>query len=369
MSIALDASLWDEPTTGIGLYTRKLAQALEAEGVEVLRVGAASSGEHPRGNRSKTLFTLGELPRVLADVDAPLFHAVCNFNLPLTRVPGKAYVLTVHDLIPEVLPETVSRAYHWQFRLWLSRSLAIADRVVCDSEHSRGDLLERFGEGLGPEWRDELESKSVTVHLGVDHVNGLREPDAEGATYLRTLGLPKQFVLYAGALDARKNLELVLDGCERLRDAGRPVTLVLAGQRWFGAGAVERRITHLRNSGLDIRPLGYQPPEIFYALMKRATVFVFPSKYEGFGLPPLEAMALGTPAIVSTAGSLPEVCGDAAIQVDPHDAEAFANGVARLMDSPQEREERSKRGLEWSKRFTWQRAAKQMIDVYRAAES
>src|SRR5205814_10273483 len=117
---------------------------------------------------------------------------------------------------------------------------------------------------------------------------------------------------------------------EQLWRDGERGCLVLVGQRWFGSGPLERRIAQLRDGGLDLRPLGYQPPELFYELIRRAALLVFPSRYEGFGLPPLEAMRLGVPAVVSNAGSLPEVCGDAAVQVGPDDSRALAEAVARL---------------------------------------
>src|SRR4051812_2089613 len=119
----MDALLWDEPTTGIGLYTRCLAGALERLGVGVRKLGARASGDDPRGTTSKSGYVLARLPGALARAPEPLYHAVGNFNLPLRRPEGKRLVLTVHDLIPEVLPETVSRTYRWQFRLWLSRSV------------------------------------------------------------------------------------------------------------------------------------------------------------------------------------------------------------------------------------------------------
>src|SRR5450432_507245 len=153
--------LWDEPTTGIGLYTRQVARALGELGVPVLRLGARTSGEYPRRLRSRTLYALAELPRVLAKLQPPVFHAVGNFDLPLQQLRGTAYVLTVHDLIPLELPKTVSPAFRWQFRLWLERSLRIADHVVCDSATTRRVLLERFG------WFEE--SRVTVAHLGVDH--------------------------------------------------------------------------------------------------------------------------------------------------------------------------------------------------------
>ena len=187
LSIALDASLWDEPTTGIGLYTRRLAAALEKQGVRVRRMGARHSGENPRGESSRTVYFLGKLSEILAGIEEPLFHGLCNFNLPPVRVPGKRMVLTVHDVIPELLPQTVSLAYRWQFRLWLTRSVRIADRIICVSRKTRDDLLQRF----------QLdEAKLSVVYHGVDHVNAIPTLDATGAAFLQSLALPERYVLY-----------------------------------------------------------------------------------------------------------------------------------------------------------------------------
>ncbi|CAM4199522.1 glycosyltransferase family 4 protein [Corallococcus sp. ZKHCc1 1396] len=355
--IALDATLWDEPTTGIGLYTHCLADALQAQGVALSLMGARTSGDHPRGAQKRTAWTLGSLPRVLRQSPPPVYHALGNFNLPLRRVPGTAYVLTVLDLVPLDMPSTVSKPFHWQFRMWLARSLTLADRLVCISECTRDDLLRRF---------PQVEPRTVVVPIGVDHVN-VPELDAAGEDFLRALSLPKDYVLYAGSLDVRKNVDLVLDAQERLAAQGRPFTLVLAGQSWFGSGKVETRIARLRSEGLDIRALGYQPSAIFYALMRRAALFVFPSRYEGFGLPPLEAMRLGTPTVVSTAGSLPEVCGDAAPAVDPDDAEGLAAVIDRLLGSPAERRALSEAGPRQAAKYTWARTAEGTRAAYDAA--
>jgi glycosyltransferase involved in cell wall biosynthesis len=355
--IAFDATLWDEPTTGIGLYTRCLASALEALDVRLVKLGARGSGEHPRGDSGRTGWTLGRLPGVLQRLGAPLYHAHGNFNLPLTRVPGMAYVLTVHDLIPLRMPDTVSRAFRWQFRLWLSRAVLLADQVVCVSERTRDDLLARF---------PEAEGRTVVAYNGVDHVHA-PALDATSVDFLRALCLPGEYVLYAGSLDVRKNVDLVLDALERLRARGRPVSLVLAGQSWFGSGRVERRISRLSTEGHDVRSLGYQSDAVFYELMRRAAVFVFPSRYEGFGLPPLEAMHLGTPTIVSTAGSLPEVCGDAALAVRPDDADGLAAAIDRLLRSPEERRALAERGKARAAEFTWKRTAERTLAAYEAA--
>jgi glycosyltransferase involved in cell wall biosynthesis len=283
-----------------------------------------------------------------------VFHAVGNVDLPLLRIPGMPFVLTVHDLIPLTSPRTVSWAFHWQFRLWLARSLRVADHVVCVSAWTREQLLLRHPE-LDP-------ARVSVVHNGVDHVQP-RALDAVSQAWLRSLGLPERWILFAGALDARKNLELVLEALGRL--GPRAPTLVLAGQRWSGSGAIERRIGVLRAAGVDIRPLGFLAEPLLWGLMAAAPVFVFPSRDEGFGLPPLEAMALGTPVVVSTAAALPEVCGEAAVQVAPDDAGGLATALQRLLDDPAERTRRSDAGRAHARAFRWDSVGAHLVEVYR----
>jgi len=321
-------------------------------------MGARQSGENPRGDSSRTVYFLGKLSEILAGIEEPLFHGLCNFNLPPVRVPGKRMVLTVHDLIPELLPQTVSLAYRWQFRLWLTRSVRIADRIICVSRKTRDDLLQRF----------QLDqAKLSVVYHGVDHVNAVPALDATGAAFLQSIALPERYVLYAGALDARKNVEALLALTSRRRIGEKPVTLVLAGQNWYGSDALATLVSRARRNGADIRPLGYQSEAVFYEVMRRATVFAFPSRYEGFGLPPLEAMCLGVPTVVSTAGALPEICGEAAVQVAPDDVEGWEAAIQALLNSPEECRARAAAGKERAGRFTWKEAARQTIQVYRSA--
>ena len=214
LHVALDATLWDEPTTGIALYMRRLMGALEArEGVRISRMGARRTGEHPRFDVGRTSFIIGQLPKLLADLGAPLCHGVCNFNLPLTRVRGTRFVLTVHDVIPLVVPRSVSPAFRWQFRAGRAAVCQLADRVICVSETTRRDLMARFTVDA---------EKLEVIPNGVDHVDEVPAPDAIGEAYLRALALPERYVLYAGALDARKNVGAVLDACELASPERRP---------------------------------------------------------------------------------------------------------------------------------------------------
>lgn len=354
-SLALDASLWDEPITGIALYTRQLHRALVASGLSVERWGARKSGERPRGRASRTGWTLGTLPELLRAERPALFHAVANFNLPLRRVLGVPTVLTFHDAVPVLLPDTVSRAFRWQFRLWLSRAVRVADQIICVSEFARQSLL------------DVVEVDPAKLHVvwhGVDHVEAVAPPDGTTLAWLDALGLSEPFVLYAGALDARKNVELVLAAMERLYRGGRRATLVLAGQRWFGSGRIEREVTRLKALGVDVRPLGYLDDPVFYALMKRAGVFVFPSRSEGFGLPPLEAMRLGVPTIISNAASLPEIGGEGAWQVGVTDDDALASKLDVLLGDEDTRRALGAAGRRRAAEFTWRRCATETASIY-----
>jgi glycosyltransferase involved in cell wall biosynthesis len=351
----LDATLWDEPITGIGLYTHQLYRALSETGLEVQRWGARRSGEAPRGFHSRTGWTLGELPLWLQARPPTVFHALSNFNLPLQRNARVPFVLTVHDLVPLLLPETVSARFRWQFRLWLARSLEVAAQVICVSETARQSVLQRF---------DVEPRKLQVIHHGVDHVDRVAAPDPTTVKWIDALGLGDAFVLYAGALDARKNVELVLRAVERLHDGGQRVTLALAGQKWFGSGEIERELMRVKDKGVDVRALGYLADPVFYALMKRAGVFVFPSRYEGFGLPPLEAMRLGVPTLVSTEGSLPEVVGDGAQLVRPDDVEGLAEKIGALVRDAKLRQAWSAKGLQRAAGFSWAETARRTASLY-----
>jgi glycosyltransferase involved in cell wall biosynthesis len=350
LDVSLDATLDDEPTTGIGLYGRVLGAQLELLGCRVERLGARSSGDAPRGRLSRTLWTLGVLPRLLEG--RALFHAIGNFNLPLAAPRGCRCVLTVHDLIPLTHPETVSHAFRWQFRLWLSRTLEVAERVICVSAHTERELRAYF---------PRVEGRTRVVHHGVDHLES-RASSAQAREVVDALRLPERYVLYAGSLDVRKNVHLVLEAIEAM---GPGVPLVLVGQRWFGSSPVEQHLARLQARGFDVRPLGHQPTDVYREVLARATAFAFPSRAEGFGLPPLEAMAAGVPVIVSTAPALTEVCGDAAQAVDPDDARGLATALSRLLEEPSTaREARIARGRAHASRFTWRAAAQRTLAVY-----
>jgi glycosyltransferase involved in cell wall biosynthesis len=189
-------------------------------------------------------------------------------------------------------------------------------------------------------------------------------PATADVAALRTrLGLEGPFFLYVGTLEPRKNLPLLLRAFERL-GARAGVHLALAGPRgWLD----EPIVAAAARLGERVRLLGPVPPADLAALYAAAEVFVFPSRYEGFGLPPLEAMAAGTPVVAARASCLPEVLGDAALFVEPDDEAGLAEALGQLLDDPALRTELRQRGLARAAGFSWERTAAETLAVYREA--
>src|SRR5579863_2884837 len=291
-----------------------------------------------------TLFVASALRGARAD----LYHAI-EFGQPVrTRLP---VVVTVHDLIPFVMP----RDYPWvrRARLLGLRLLRHADAVIAVSEATRRDIL-RFtktdparitaiSEGIGPAFRPAT-------------------PDAV-AELRAKLGLDRPFLLAVGTFDPRKRIALLADVVRRVRTE-HDVALVIAGDQGTFIDSVT---AELERAGIaeQARVIGHVTNDDLVALYTGAEAFVFTSAYEGFGLPPLEAMACGTPAVVFDNSSIAEVSGGAADVVRDGDTAAMAAAINRLLDDPAEHERRRSTGRAWAATFTWQRAAELTLEVYR----
>jgi glycosyltransferase involved in cell wall biosynthesis len=355
-AIALDASLLGGRTTGIGLYTEKLIAALARGGLRdrLLALGGRSSrlprGLHhvPARSGSRSAWMIGEVPQLLSSQGVAVFHGMANFLMPLRRPGRTRLVLTVHDLIPLTHPETVSRPFRLQFGAWLSRSLSVTDRVICNSETTRRALLDRY-----PQVSAEV------IHHGVDHVPSRDRLAPPGPT-------DKPYFLYVGALDARKNLPALMDAfdlwCDR--NPGEGTALALAGSATFGSGPVLEAVERLRRRGRDVRLLGHLPSARLWSLMAGARLLSCPSSYEGFSLPPLEALALGVPVVASDIEAHREVLGDAALLISPDSVEALADAFTRIVSDRLGTESLRKRGLERAAGFTWQQSAEKTEKIY-----
>ncbi|MCS6882336.1 MAG: glycosyltransferase family 1 protein [Oscillochloridaceae bacterium] len=291
-------------------------------------------------------------PMLLRRSGADLFHGVHSVVPIACPVPS---VVTVHDLAFIRFPQTF-RAYN-RIYLDLATRLSVrrAARVLVVSEHTRREVIGLLG--VPPE-RVVVTPNAVREHF--------RPPDPAALEVFRARkGLPERFVLYVGTLEPRKNLTTLLEAYAMVaRDRAAPL-LVGGGKGWMYDAVFQR----LEALGLHerVRFVGYLDEEELPLWYAAATVFVFPSIYEGFGMPPLEAMACGAPVVASNTSSLPEVVGDAGLTVSPYDPAALAAAIRRLLDDADLRQELRERGFRQARAFSWRVTAERTLAAYEAA--
>lgn len=274
-----------------------------------------------------------------------------NPNMIALRSTTKL-VLVVHDLSPILMPETYSwKAQAWHKFINIPKLVRRADKLIAVSEYTKQVLVNKL----------DISSDKITVaKLGVDHERFHAKLDVNVLRSVRNrYGLPGQFILFVGTIEPRKNLERLLQAFEQVSG---DVSLVIAGKPGWRYDEVFRLINNSRKAKL-IHYLGYVPESDKPALMKLASVFAWPSLYEGFGLPPLEAAAVGTPVVTSNVTSLPEVMADSAMLVNPYNVDEIAQALVVLLTQESLREQFIRRGLDRAKLFNWRNTAEQVRKV------
>ncbi len=309
--------------------------------------------------------------RYLVSLDQDNFHTRIiqpPFNQVLSRRIDIAHALgarlpefgrgrrlvTVHDTFSVISDRFAPRRYG-EMKKQRYREIAESDAViVAVSEQTKRDFMEHFG---APEGRCEV------IPEGVDDGFAPR-PKAEIEAVRKRHGLTGPYLFYVGTLEYRKNVVGMISAYGLLREAGLHVDLALAGGRGWGYEEIEKAIAeHPERQG--IRLLGYVSNDELPALYSGAACFLFPSFYEGFGLPVLEAMACGTPVVTSDRSSLPEVAGDAALMVDPDEPAEIAGAVEKVLKEDSTRERLIERGRLRAREFTWEAAARRTLALYR----
>lgn len=294
-----------------------------------------------------------KIPLALRRERVDLFHEPHYVLPPLVPCPS---VVTIHDCIhlmfPQYLPNRLALRYA---KTSLALAARRATRVLTVSETSKHDIIRFFG--TDP-------ARIDVIHNAFDERFGV-EPKEEDVVRVRErYQLHDEFALYAGNVKPHKNLERLLEAFQMVRDRGLDhLRLVLIGDD-ISKYASLRRAVHRLNLHKYVRFLGYLPEETLAVMYRLAGVFVFPSLYEGFGLPPLEAMASGTPVVTSNLSSLPEVAGDAAELVDPYDPQAIADGIYRVLTDGDLRRELRRRGLARARQFSWETSVRRVREIY-----
>ncbi len=369
MRIVFDGTTLTPGRTGVGYYTEHLLQHLAREvvntGDEIVVVSnkpidtQAPLPPHVRvhdGHRFP--IRIGWMQLRAAGALAELRPDVAHFTNGMIPIGSSvATVVTVHDMSLRLYPNC-----HPVRRLLLNRPLmhlAIrqASSIVTVSNSARRDLLRL--EGVSPD-------RVAVVH---EAASPAFRPIADRARLEQVRAryrLPRQFMLYVGTIEPRKNLTRLVTAFAAARKAGIPHHLVCVGPYGWSSRDLAGRIERL---GIQdaVHFTGYVPFEHLPAIYSLGEFFVFPSLYEGFGLPVVEAMACGVPVLTSTTSSLGEIAGDAAVTIDPMDTDAIADAIVRLATDPELRRDRAEQGLRRARSFSWQQTARDMLAVYHRA--
>jgi len=351
---------------GIGTYIRNVLRQLarldcETEFVLLCRPDDVETLRQLGQNFRPVIETAGnysiaeqlKVPLALRREGVTLFHTPHYVLSPLVACPS---VATIHDCIhlmfPQYLPSRFALTYA---RTSISLAARRATRVITVSESSKRDIL-RFV--------DTTPDKIDVIYNAYDERFG-EEPQEEAVVRVRErYQLQGEFVLYAGNVKPHKNVERLIDAFHLVRQRGLDhLKLVVIGDEVSHYASL-RRAVHRYNLHRHVRFLGYMPEDTLAIMYRLAGVFVFPSLYEGFGLPPLEAMASGTPVVVSNVSSLPEVAGDAAVLVNPLDPVDIADGIMRVLTNDDLRRELRRRGLGRARQFSWEASARRVREIY-----
>jgi alpha-1,3-rhamnosyl/mannosyltransferase len=375
IKLALNATSLLSPTTGVAAYTRNLARELSATG----EVDAAYfySLNWSRALRDSSLPGIGAGRSILKKIvpnpyEVGRFVQQVRFQLGIWRYRPDLYhdpnylafrfdgptVITVHDLSVVRYPETHPVERVKLMNKHLLHSIERASQIIVDSQFVKDEVIEHFGVPA---------NKVHAILLGV----GSEYSPRSHATLMPVLAKfslqPRSYIFAVGTLEPRKNLIQALDAFADLPAAIRArYPLIIAGMKGWLTEDLNRRLSKYEESG-EVRWLGYVAKDDLPLLYSGARMLVYPSLYEGFGLPVLEAMASGVPVITSNRASLPEVAGQAGITVDPEDRRALTEAMLLLIEDTSEAERRIRSGLEHAARFTWDACAQQTLAVYRLA--
>lgn len=374
MRVALSGWFWDRPETGSGQYVRYLVREMarqEPASAFLVLVPAASmvdadAASHvafvvvpaQRTNAGKVWWEQVLVPRAARRLDVDLLH-VPYWAPPLHA--AMPVVVTVHDLIPLLLEPYRGSVLVRLYTAFVRATSARATLLLTDSEASRRDIVRHLR--VAPD-------RARTTYLAMDEGYS---PDASpnDSAVLREHGLSPGYVLYLGGFDVRKNLRAVFAAFARVCEVVDDAALVVAGR----LPAIDsdfapdpRRLAREAGvPGARVRFAGFVPEDAKPAIYRGARAFVFPSTYEGFGLPPLEALACGVPVVGSKASSLPEVVGDAGVLVEPDDVEGITASLARLLRDDAFHAEMQQRTVRQASRFSWTETARETFVAYQQA--
>lgn len=374
MKIAIDIRTINKPRSGVGYYVTNLILKLQELDKDNQYCLISNNGEYENTFRAQSNFEnhrtwvsnenhlFGDfwesiyLPRLLEKKNVSVFHGPA-FMIPLLK-RRMSMVVTIHDIVSFIMPDTIPLKYAFYMRNLIRLVSRKADRIISVSESAKRDLIA---------WLDIPEEKITVVHQAVSEWFRPADGSGDGGQAIRRkFGIHGRYMLFVGNLEPRKNLIRLMEAFAMARKKlGGPVQLVIAGKKGWLCGDILKTYERIRN-GDDIIITNYVNERDLLSLYQNAEMFVFPTRYEGFGIPALEAMACGAPVITSNVSSLPEITGDAALLINPSDVGEISEAMIKLADSESMRSQMRIRGFKQAERFSWAKTARETLGVYRS---
>ncbi len=361
MKIAIDIRETLSHKTGKGWYTFVLVKhllALSPDTEFILYTNKKNpefgSFENARQVVLKTrgLFWHFRALRHIKKEKPDLFWGPTSFIIPALAPKSVTTVITVHDIVAFLFPQGHDKKAVLLERLTLKHALRKAAKIMVVSRNTKADLIKLF---------DIPENDIVIAPCSASARFTKISDQAKLEKARKKYKLPKTFLLGVGTLSPRKNFTRFIQAFDRLAPDNPDVDLVIVGNKGWNFDDVLKQANQDR-----VHLIGYVDNDELVALYNLAKVFVFPSLYEGFGIPPLEAMSCGCPVVTSNISSLPEVVGDSALLIDPYSTEEIAGAIGTLLANPDLHQELSRKGLRQATKFSWESSAKKLLEVFKS---
>ncbi len=357
MNIGINALILSEEKTGISVYAKNLIENLLQTDVSNHYYIFVSRkiffrNFHPQRHHIIQFYTRNPFFRMIIEQFLLPFLAKClhihvlhclSFTAPIIKTCK--YVVTIHDLAYRIFPDTVSKIERLYYDFFFPICARKADAVIAVSENTKKDIIRFF----------KVKEKKIQVIFLGHNFSFPKE--------VQKTGMPQEYILFLGAMEPRKNLLRLIRAYALLKDRIRE-KLVLIGPRGSAYQDILYEIQRLHLQQ-DIVMTGYIEESLLSSILQKAKIFIFPSLYEGFGLPLLEAMAHGVPVITASNSCLPEVCKDCAIYINEKDEKNISEAIFFLLQNRSLRENLKQSGLQRSREFSWEKTAQETLNVYR----
>lgn len=338
-----------DKNTGVQYYSKYLFQEIKKLKCQSLDIDIIINKNALFSNALfRVFFEIFLLPLYLKKKRIKLYHAT-NYIIPFFIKSNT--VVTVHDLITITHPELCKNTSNIYFKMMMRKSLDKAKKIIVVSETVKKDIIRIFS--INP-------SKISVIHLGVNNCFKKKIDNTVKEKY----NLPKNYLLFVGNIEAKKNIYRLIKAFVKFKGENNfDGKLILVGEIGWKVSSLKRLLKQEKIKN-EVKLLGYVPLKDLPFIYSMAKLFVFPSIYEGFGIPPLEAMACEVPVLISKLGASPEICGKSSYQIDPYNINEMVEGMKALIYDETLRNEKITMGQKWVQQYTWEKTAKETIKIY-----